>query len=212
MFVTKEESVYMQYLQQDKGLSCNQILRRFPQYSKATIYRHVKRPIDHNVFDRRINNPVSPKKLTERDQRNIIRAVHPWRISIGSLTAKRLRTEAGTPATTFMWTIHRVLNGHGYRYLQSHRKGMLTRKDAYKRLKFARRIKRLSPSFWKRCISFYFDGTSFVHKASPYDQARAVKSLGWRTRNEGLALHCTSRGNKAGIQGKVVHLFVAIAY
>ena len=172
----------------------------------------MKKPIDHNVFDSRINSPVSPKKLTEHDERNIIRAVHPWRISIGSLTAKRFRTEAGIPATTFMWTIHRILNGHGYRYLQSHRKGMLTRKDAYKRLKFARRIKRLSPSFWKRCIIFYFDGTSFVHKANPYDQARAVKSLGWRTRNEGLALHCTSRGKKAGIQGKVVHLFVAIAY
>ena len=143
----------MRNLHQDKGLSCNQILRRFSQYSKANICRHMKRPIDHNVFDRRVTNPGRPKKLTER-----------LRISIGSFTAKRLRTEAGIPATTSMWTIRRVLNRHGYRYLQSRRKAMLTRKDAYKGLKFARRMKRLSPSFWKRCISFYFDGTSFVHK------------------------------------------------
>ena len=88
---------------------------------------------------------------------------------------------------------------------------MLTRKDAYKRLKFARQMKRLSPSFWKCYISFYFDGTSFVHKTNPYDQAWAVDSLAWRTRNEGLA-YCTSKGKKAGTEGKVVHFFVAIAY
>ena len=59
-------------------------------------------------------------------------------------------------------------------------------------------MKRLSPSFWKRCISFFFDRTSFVHKTNPYDQARAVKSLAWKTRNEGLALYCTSKG-KTGV-------------
>ena len=51
---------------------------------------------------------------------------------------------------------------------------MLTSKDAHKRLKFAPRMKRLSPYFWKCYISFYFDGTSFVHKTNLYDQARAV--------------------------------------
>ena len=37
-----------------------------------------------------------------------------------------------------------------YQYLQSRRKSMLTRKGAYKRLEFARQMKPLSPSFWKR--------------------------------------------------------------
>ena len=172
----------------------------------------MKRPIDHNVFEHRINNPGRPKKLTESDEKNIIRAGHHLRISIGSFTAKRLRTEASIPATTSMWTTRRVLNRHDYWYLQSRRKDMLTRKDAYKRLKFARWMKRLSPSFSKHCISFYFDGKSFVHKTNPYDQARAVKSLARRTRNEGLALYCTSKRRKAGVQGKVIHFLVAITY
>ena len=172
----------------------------------------MKRPIDHNMFEHRINNPGRPKKLTESDEKNIIRAGHHLRISIGSFTAKRLRTEASIPATTSMWTTRRVLNRHDYWYLQSRRKDMLTRKDAYKRLKFARRMKRLSPSFSKHCISFYFDGKSFVHKTNPYDQARAVKSLARRTRNEGLALYCTSKRRKAGVQGKVIHFLVAITY
>ena len=88
MFVTKEESVYMRYLHQDKGLSCNQILKRFPQYSRATTCRHMKRPIDHNVFDHRVNNSARPKKLTERDERNIMHPLHRLRISSGSFTAK----------------------------------------------------------------------------------------------------------------------------
>ena len=90
---------------------------------------------------------------------------------------------------------------------------MLTRKDLYKRLQFARRVRRYCPeTFWKKLISFYFDGTSFVHKTNPYDQARSVKSRAWRTIGEGLELNCTSKGKKAGVQGRVVHYFVSIAY
>ena len=48
----------------------------------------MKRPIDHNVFEHRINNPGRPKKLTESDEKNIIRAGHHLRISIGSFTAE----------------------------------------------------------------------------------------------------------------------------
>ena len=99
MYVTKEESIYMRYLNQDKGLSCNQIMRCFSQFSKATVCRDVKRPINHTVFDKQIKNQGRPKKLTMRDERNIISAVHRLRISTGSFTAKRLITEAGIPTT-----------------------------------------------------------------------------------------------------------------
>ena len=169
--------------------------------------------MNHNVFDKRIKNPRRPKKLTKHDERNIIRPVHCLRIFIGSFTAKRLRTEADILATISVWTNPIVLNRHGYRYLQSRKKGMLTSKDAYKRLKFARQMKRLSPYFWKRYVRFYFDGTSFVDKTNPYDQARTVKLRAWRRRNECLAQHCTSKGKKAEVKGKVVHFyFLAIAY
>ena len=82
---------------------------------------------------------------------------------------------------------------------------MLTSKDAYKRLKFARRMKRISSYFWKSYISFFFDVASFAHKINPYDQARAVKLRAWRRGSEGLALHLKSKGKKAGVQRKVVH-------
>ena len=165
----------------------------------------MKRPINHNVFDKWIKNPGKPKKLTKRDERNIIREIHRLRISIVSFTTKRLRTETGIPATISVWIIRRVFNWHGYRYLKPRKKGMLTSKDAYKRLKFTRRMKHLSPYFWKRYINFYFDGTSFVHKLSPCYQARAVKSRTWKRPSDGIALRCTSKGKKVGVQGKVVY-------
>ena len=34
----------------------------------------MKRPINHSAFDCHVNNPDRPKKLTEYDERNIIRA------------------------------------------------------------------------------------------------------------------------------------------
>ena len=178
-------------------------MRRFLQFSKATACRYMKRTVNHNVFDKRIKSPRRSKKLTKQDERNVIPSVHRLRISIWSFNARRLRTEAGIPATILIWTIHRVLNRHGYRYLQSRKKSMLTSKDPYKKLKFARRMKRLSSYFCKRSISLYFHRTSFVHKTNPYDQARAVESRAWRKRSEGLALHCTSKARKSGFKGKL---------
>ena len=69
-----------------------------------------EKPINHNIFDKRIKNPGRPKKLTKHDERNIIRPVHYLRIFIGSFTAKRLKTETDILATISVWTNPRVLN------------------------------------------------------------------------------------------------------
>ena len=37
MYVTKEKSIHMQYLHQDKGLSCNQIMRRLKRWKGQLI-------------------------------------------------------------------------------------------------------------------------------------------------------------------------------
>ena len=105
MYVTKEESIYMQYLNQDKGLSCNQIMRRFPQFCKTTVCRHMKRPVNQNVFDKRIKNLGRSKKLTKRDEREYISTCSTSFEDFHWITAKRLTTEAGIPATISVWTI-----------------------------------------------------------------------------------------------------------
>ena len=43
-------------------------------YSKATIYRHAKLPINEtDSLDRRGQNKGRPRKLTDRDERNLVR-------------------------------------------------------------------------------------------------------------------------------------------
>ncbi len=67
-YFPKETSIYMRYLFQDKGLRGNELLKRFPKYSKATIYRHAKLPInDVATFDKRKHNKGRPRKLSIRD-------------------------------------------------------------------------------------------------------------------------------------------------
>ncbi len=36
--------------------------------------------------------------------------------------------------------------------------------------------------------------------------------MAWRKREEGLLLNCTSKGKKAGVEGKTAHFLVSIAY
>jgi hypothetical protein len=71
-YVPKETSIYMRYLFQDKGLRGNELLKRFPKYSKATIYRHAKLPInDVATFDKGKHSKGRPRKLSIRDESNV---------------------------------------------------------------------------------------------------------------------------------------------
>ena len=64
----------------------------------------------------------------------------------------------------------------------------------------------------KKEIGFYLDGSSFVHKTNPADQARAPGARIWRKKGEGLMPGCTSKGKKVGSGGKVAHFIVCISY
>jgi len=213
-YIPRDISVYIRYLYQDKGVRGAELLNRFPEYSKASIYRHVNKPLNcTDVHDQRKNNKGRPCKLTLRDERNLIRQLLICRKTTGSFTASKLRTEAGILPTVSLWTIRRVLHKHKYFYLQARKKGLLTPKDKRRRLKFARKMKKLAAeNFWRKQISFYFDGTSFVHKTNPFNQARSPKTRVWRQCGEGLDINCTSKGKKAGVEGRVAHFFVSIAY
>ena len=212
--VPKERSIYMRYLFQEKGVRGRKLLEAFPVYSKATIYQHAKLPINKTAsLDQRGQNKGRLRKLTDRDERNLVRELRKCRASVGSFSARRLRTAAGISPDVSLWTIRRALKRHGYSYLHSRKKGLLTQKDLARRHRFARKIRKLLPhNFWESGISFYLDGTSFVHKTNPFDQARATKSMAWRKRGEGLSLNCTSKGKKAGVEGKTAHFLVSIAY
>ena len=201
---------YIKYLHQDQKVRGRDIVKRFPLYSKSNIYAIMKQPIEmKKAPDGRTRNRGRPRKLTARDQRKIIRLVPQLRRE----GARRIQIEAGIDPNISLRTIRRCLNEHGYKYLQSRKKGLMSQTDVTKRLKFARRVKSTLPkTFWTEGVGFYLDGTSFVHKTNPKDQAKTAKTMAWRKPNEGLCLNCTSKGKKAGSGGRMAHFIVAIAY
>ena len=124
--VDDRDSLYMRLLFQEQGCSAADISKRFPQYSRATIYRHINRPLTGRT-DRRSSNPGRPSKLSEQDIRQILRKISHLRQEVGSFTIKRLRLEAGVSHVS-IHTVRRVLKQHGYSYLHSRKKGLLKKK------------------------------------------------------------------------------------
>ena len=57
-----EESLYMRFPYDEKGVPVSKLMKRFLGYSRATIFRHVKRPVNR-PFDERKINKGRPKKL-----------------------------------------------------------------------------------------------------------------------------------------------------
>ena len=195
------------------GIKGKRLLDKYKPYSKASIYRHAKKPIGSPVIDKRKQNPGRPPKLSARDKRSILRQVDVLRDSVGHFTSWHVRVSAGIASHVCDETVRRVLRNDGLRYRHARKKGLLTQKDLKLRLAFARKVRRkLNPNFWKNGISFYLYGVGFTHKYNPSGQARAPRTMAWRRPNEGLKYKCTAKGSHEGTGGKVAHFFVAIAY
>lgn len=207
-------SVHLKYLYHDKGLRGKDLLRAYPMYSRASVYRHAASAIENDVEeDKRKQNKGRPVKLSERDRRAILRQITILRETVGNFTVKRLRTDAGIATHISDETVRRVLRKQGIRYLHSRKKGLLTKKDLAARLKFARKVNRLlTDEFWKKGIAFYLDGVSFYHKYNPHGEARSSRNMAWRKRSEGLHPTCTAKGSHVGAGGRVAHFMVAICF
>ena len=106
--------------------------------------------------------------------------------------------------------MRRYLNKMGYRVSQCRRKGILLKEDLQKRLKFAKRCKKLPATFWKDGISLYLDGASFFHKTNPSQHARTTRT--WKKKGEALERHCTAKGKKEGVGGRVARFMCAKSY
>ena len=135
------------------------------------------------------------------------------RETLGTFSIKRLKFESGVDPGVSDNTIMRILKLNEYHYLQSRKKGLMSKHDARTRLLFTPKVKRiLSRDFWTNGIGFDFDGASWTHKTNPCDQARLTTAMVWRKKSEGLALKCTTKGKKESSAGKMVKVFEAIAY
>ena len=84
-------------------------------------------------------------------------------------------------------------------------KGLLKQKDLSNCAKFLCNInKNFEEKLWTANIRFYFDGTSFVHKYNPLDEAQSLQKMAWGEKSEGLDLNYTAKGGHVGSGGRVV--------
>ena len=207
-------SIHLRYLHQDLGVRGDELLSRYKEYSRASVFRHARKPINDNIVDKRKFNNGRPKKLSERDERSILRQIPKLRRSKGKhYSIQDVKTDAGVTGDVSDRTVSRVLYKVGYGLRKSLRKGILTEKDLKIRLKFAKYAqKMLSASTWSKDICFYLDGAGFAYRTNPCESANRRISMCWRKRNEGHDIYCTSAGSKEGTGGRVAKFMVAIAY
>jgi hypothetical protein len=193
------------------GLSCKELVERYPNIPKTTILRHAKKVIGAPREDKRKKNPGRPHKLNDRDVRHIEGTLNKLREDIGDIFSTDVGRESGVTHASNR-TIRRCLRKKGYKFSQCRKKGQLTKEDLKKRLKFARKCKRYPDKIWTEGISFYLDGTGWVHKTNPSRNARTSRTRTWKKSGEALNRNNTAKGKKEGVGGKMAKFMVAIAY
>ena len=92
--ISNNMSIYLRCLHQECKIKCSELIKRYPQYAPQSIYRHVKKPIDSPVHDRRKYNPGRLKKLSVQDEKMLLRTVLKLRDELKSFTARRIKSEA----------------------------------------------------------------------------------------------------------------------
>lgn len=190
-----------------------ELQKRYPHIPQTTIYRHMKKTIEPDMpKDGRHNNKGRPKKLSSRDVRKLSSSVQSLREEVGDFYSTDVQRDANMQDDVSNRTVRRALHAEGYNYTQCRKKGQLVKPDLVKRLQWARRCQKLPSTTWTRDICFYLDGTGWVHKTNPSQNARTQRTRTWKKKNESLSLHCTSKGKKEGVGGKMARFMVAMAH
>ena len=155
-------------------------MKSYGQYSKATICRHMVQNIGDLVPDKQKQNQGRPTKLSDRQKRNILHQAKVLQEEMRNYSMKRAVVSAGISPSISTATVRRVMKKAGLKWSHAQKKGVLTKSDLKLRLKFAWNFVENCQDFWFGGVGFYLDGTSFTHKISPFDHARAPRAMVWR--------------------------------
>ena len=153
-------------------------MKRYPQYSKATIYRHATKLVQI-LPAKAPHRRGRPSKLANRDKRQILREIKKLRATVGSFAKKWLREAAALQTGLSDETVRRFLHSQRYRYYHSRKKGLLSTEDLKRRLKDVTEISKRpdSKELWINGILFHIDAAGFQHKCNPFDEAKSIKTL-----------------------------------
>ena len=214
---TAEERAFIRFLCMEKRYSLREIAGKVRR-SAATVRRVLKESYSASRHSRTHPNVTyvrrgRPRKLSSREERLLIRALHKLRRTEGTFTAKRLMNEANiAESNVSVRTVARFLNSKVYFYLQARKKGLLTNNDNNLRVAFSKKVREeYNKELWTQKTAFYLEGAAFAHKTNPLDRARAPTGRIYREKT-GLNQYCTGKGSTVGSGGKVVKFLVAISY
>lgn len=210
--VPLEVSVQLRVLHNECGLGVAELQKRFPGYPKTSIYRHMKKTIGDVTPDRRHHNKGAAPKLTARNVLSLKRGMSSLMENVGTFSSTELQEECGLKQTCSNRTVRRTLKRLGYGYYQCRKKGQLTAEDLKKRVAFCKKCKKLPENFWTEGISFYLDGTGWVHKTNPSKSSRTTRTRMWRKKGDGLKREYTAKGKKEGCEGRMARFMVAICH
>ena len=127
--ISPVDSACIRLLYQKMKLRGKSLLQQFPQYSKATIYRHATKPVGVPHIDKRHLNRGRPPALDARDGRSIMRELPRIRKEHGQYTVKKVMVETGLENKVSRRTVSRFLNKKGLRYLHTRKKGLMNALD-----------------------------------------------------------------------------------
>ena len=169
--------------------------------SLATIFKIKKDDFESLKTKKMRASPGRPLMIDTRMERLLIRQVKILRRENPNITWGKLVEACGLHTGQVPnRTVRRVLNKYGFGYRQRCKKGVLSLNDIVCRYRFAKTIrKERSRDVWTSKVNFYSDGVSFYDKRNPAGQAKAPQGRIWRTKKEGLAEGCTSRGRKRAV-------------
>ena len=117
-----------------------------------------------------------PQKLTVQGNLRKLRNKNP------SFSPKDLMQESGVSSEDVAErTVNSLLQRQGFHYLQTRKKGLLTKDDMPRRVTFCDVMKTIYDGVvWMRQVAFYLDRVSFAFKTNPLKVARAPKARIWR--------------------------------
>ena len=143
-----EVSVELRIMHQKFGVKLKELLKQYPQYPKTSIYGHSLKLLGELKEDKRKFGKGRPRKLTEQDERSVIQSLVSLRENIGTFSSRHIQNDCGLQHEVSNDTIRRCLKKHKYGYFQCRKKGLLTKEDLVKRLKFAKKCKQLPENIW----------------------------------------------------------------
>jgi transposase len=179
---------YVIYLGAEKKYSFRKISEK-AGVSKSTACRILSSSKKQSISKEKRGRP---KKLSPRDRRHLLRSLFKLPEINPGFSIKSLVAYSGLHLSGISYrTFYRELRREGFQYLQARKKGLVSRTDRGKRIKFARKSKQIlqnEPMFFQRSYCFlsrrcFFRAQAKANGANLSTKRQSMEEKGGRIKN-----------------------------